>query len=109
MRHDAPLPATPALPLHAARAGLLGDPRDAPVTLEPQAVADFNALLHELHPDAPHVDEDALASVARWLVALPPAQGDAQVAVVGVLQHGEVGRHLQCELPAVLAVRKVGR
>lgn len=77
MRHDAPLPATPALPLHAARAGLLGDPRDAPVSLDPQAVADFNALLHELHPDAPHVELSAIASVARWLVELPPAQSES--------------------------------
>ena len=76
MRHDAPLPAGTALPFprtprHEARPG------DSPVPLAPAAIADFNNLLHELHPDAPHVDEYALASVARWLVALPPAQGDA--------------------------------
>ena len=87
MRHDAPLPATPALPLNAARAGLLGDPRDAPVTLDPRAVADFNALLHELHPDAPHVEAAAIASVARWLVELPPAQSEALLqARLGRLQ-----------------------
>jgi hypothetical protein len=76
MRHDAPLPAGTALPFprtprHEARPG------DSPVPLAPAAIADFNNLLHELHPDAPHVDEYALASVARWLVALPPAHGDA--------------------------------
>ena len=76
MRHDAPLPADSALPLprhprHAPRPG------ESPVALDPLAIAQFNDLLHELHPDAPHVDADAIASVARWLVDLPPAQAEA--------------------------------
>ncbi|MFH2077398.1 MAG: hypothetical protein ABIJ73_01555, partial [Pseudomonadota bacterium] len=48
-----------------------------PVPLAPRAIAEFNDLLHELHPDAPHVDADAVASVARWLMALPSEQGEA--------------------------------
>ncbi|KFN41383.1 DUF1232 domain-containing protein [Arenimonas oryziterrae] len=37
----------------------------------------FNDLLHDLHPDAPHVDADAIASVARWLQAQPADERDA--------------------------------
>lgn len=74
MRHDPPLPAGTALPL--PRAPLRG-PVEPPVPLPPAAIAEFNDLLHELHPDAPHLDVDAVASVARWLQSLPPAQADA--------------------------------
>lgn len=76
MKHDPPLPAGTPLPLprHAPHDG----PAFAgPVHITPRAVADFNDLLHELHPDAPHVDADAIASVAHWLVELPDAQGEA--------------------------------
>jgi hypothetical protein len=76
MRHPAPLPAEPALPLHAARQETIAC-LDGPVSFEGAAVANFNALLHELHPDAPHVDAYAVASVARWLVSLPPAQAES--------------------------------
>lgn len=31
----------------------------------------FNALLHELHPDAPHVDAQHLHALAGWLLQLP--------------------------------------
>ena len=72
MRHPAPLPAGSALPLRTAP-HFVGRP---PVTLAPKAVAEFNDLLHALHPDAPHVDADALASVARWLLDLPPDQAE---------------------------------
>lgn len=76
MRHDPPLPAGTPLPLprHAPHAG----PAFAgPVPIAPRAIAEFNELLHELHPDAPHVDADAVASVAHWLMDLPAAQGEA--------------------------------
>lgn len=75
MRHDPPLPAGTPLPLprHAPHDG----PAFAgPVRISPPAVAQFNDLLHQLHPDAPHVDADAIASVARWLVELPEAEGE---------------------------------
>ncbi|KAA2286259.1 hypothetical protein [Arenimonas fontis] len=73
MRHDAPLPAGQALPLRGAPAG----PGATPVPLAPAAIAAFNDLLHELHPDAPHVDQAALASMARWLDGLPVHEAEA--------------------------------
>jgi hypothetical protein len=86
MRHNTPLPADSALPLHAMR----HDPGAAsggPVEFDGAAIADFNSLLHELHPDAPHVDAYAVSSVARWLVELPPAQAESLLqARLGRLQ-----------------------
>jgi uncharacterized membrane protein YkvA (DUF1232 family) len=76
MRHEPPLPAGTPLPLpRLARHD--GPAFAGPVPLAPRAIAEFNDLLHELHPDAPHVDADAVASVARWLMELPPDQGEA--------------------------------
>lgn len=74
MRHDAPVPAGPPLPLPRVPVNARFP---SPVSLDPAAIADFNDLLHELHPDAPHVDAGALASVARWLVELPPGESEA--------------------------------
>lgn len=70
MRHPAPIPTDSPLPLpaarHAHRRRLAGT-----VELSPAAIERFNHYLHELHPDAPHVDADAIASVARWLQLQP--------------------------------------
>lgn len=86
MRHEAPRPASSALPLHAARAAADKLP-ELPLTLDLQAVADFNALLHELHPDAPHVEADDVASVARWVLSMPAPQAEALLqARLGRLQ-----------------------
>jgi uncharacterized membrane protein YkvA (DUF1232 family) len=83
MRHPAPLPAGTALPLRTAPP-LSGG---SPVSLSPSALVDFNDLLHTLHPDAPHVDADAIASVARWLLDLPEVQAEALLqARLGRLQ-----------------------
>lgn len=84
MRHEAPRPASSALPLHAARAAADHLPT-LPLTLDGQAVVEFNSLLHELHPDAPHVEAEDVASVARWLLSLPAAQAEA-------LLHARLGR-----------------
>ena len=62
MRHNTPLPAESALPLHAVRR----EPSGSQMRFDGNAIADFNSLLHELHPDAPHVDAGAVSSVARW-------------------------------------------
>ncbi|WP_374603322.1 hypothetical protein [Arenimonas sp.] len=76
MRHDPPLPAGAPLPL--PRIVRHDGPAFAgPVPIAPRAIAEFNDLLHELHPDAPHVDADALASVASWLVGLPTDEAEA--------------------------------
>ena len=84
MRHESPRPASSVLPLHAARAAADHLPK-LPLTLDVRAVADFNALLHELHPDAPHVDAEDVASVARWLLSLPEPQAEAML-------HARLGR-----------------
>jgi hypothetical protein len=73
MRHTAPTPTGSPLPLpaarHAHRRRLAGT-----VELSPAAIERFNRYLHELNPDAPHVDSDAIASVARWLQLQPREQ-----------------------------------
>jgi hypothetical protein len=76
MRHPAPTPADSRLPLQPPRA--LHRRRQAgPIHLDANDIDAFNSLVHRLHPDAPHVDADALASMARWLQAQPREQGEA--------------------------------
>ena len=103
MRHPAPLPAGSALPLRSAPP-LAGRP---PVALAPAAIAEFNDLLHALHPDAPHVDAGALASVARWLLDLPPDQAeDLLQARLGRLQELQaLAADRDWNLDAALAAR----
>ena len=75
MRHDPPLPAGTPLPLpRLARHD--GPAFAGPVPLAPRAIAEFNDLLHDLHPDAPHVDAEALAGI----VALMPSMKASQAA-----------------------------
>lgn len=62
-----PLP-WPDRPGHANR-GRIGD-----VALDAAAVARFDQLLHEIHPEARHVDADRIATLGRWLQGLPAAQ-----------------------------------
>jgi hypothetical protein len=106
MRHQTPLPAGEALPLRTAPP--VSGP--GPVALTSAAIADFNALLHELHPDAPHVDMPALESVARWLLDLPPAQAEALLqARLGRLQElRALADDLDWGIDAPLAMR-IGR
>ena len=73
MRPNVPTPAGHALPLRRANAARGPDP----VPLPAVAIAEFNDLLHDLHPDAPHVDADALAGMSRWLLSLPAEEGEA--------------------------------
>jgi uncharacterized membrane protein YkvA (DUF1232 family) len=72
MRHPAPTPAETSFPLPRARSPRTND--QAPVHPDAEAVARFNALVHELYRDAPQVDANSIASVARWLEAQPPEQ-----------------------------------
>lgn len=76
MRHPAPTPTESPLPLQPPRA-LHRRQQAGPVHLDANDIDAFNALVHRLHPDAPHVDADAIASMARWLQAQPPEQGEA--------------------------------
>lgn len=76
MRPTPPTPTGTPLPLPTARdrhrRHLAGD-----LDLAAAGIERFNRLLHELHPDAPHVDADAIASVARWLREQPEDEREA--------------------------------
>ncbi len=74
MRHPAPTPTGTALPLPRARA-TPPQQRASSLELTSDAVERFDSLVHELCMDAPHVDADAIASVAGWLDAQPAEQG----------------------------------
>ncbi len=39
--------------------------------LNREQVVQFDALVHEVYPDAPRVDADRLAQLSRWLLAMP--------------------------------------
>lgn len=58
-------------PDHASRDHIGGFHLDA------TAVARFDRLLHDIHPEARHVDADRIATLGRWLQGLPPAQARA--------------------------------
>lgn len=45
--------------------------------LKPDAVAQFDALLHELHPDALRADPDRIRGLAQWLSTLPRPEAEA--------------------------------
>jgi hypothetical protein len=47
---------------------------DALLPFDHHAAARFDARLHVVHPDAPHVDAARLDALARWLLGLDPAQ-----------------------------------
>ena len=44
------------------------------VQLSGEAIARFDALLHEIHPDAARVDPDRLQHLTQWLLSLPAAR-----------------------------------
>ena len=46
-------------------------------TLDAAAVNRFDQLLHDIHPQARHVDADRIASLGRWLQDLPVAEARA--------------------------------
>ena len=58
-------------PGHASR-DRIGD-----FQLDATAVARFDQLLHEIHPEARHVDADRIATLARWLQGLPTERARA--------------------------------
>ncbi|NUS39973.1 MAG: hypothetical protein HOQ02_13245 [Lysobacter sp.] len=49
-------------------------------TLTDEQVASFDALLHEVCPQAPRVQADQVAQLARWLLSLPPDEAQAVLA-----------------------------
>ncbi|QIL20259.1 YkvA family protein [Thermomonas sp. HDW16] len=58
-------------PSHANRDSIGGFQLDA------TAVARFDRLLHDIHPEARHVDADRIATLGRWLQDLPAARARA--------------------------------
>lgn len=72
---DAPLPHPVGARTGLAAASAAGPgPSRAPLAFDPARVAAFDALLHEIHPDARRVTPDELAGLARWLLLLPEAE-----------------------------------
>lgn len=61
------------LPLTGQDADTLDLPADLPAgpLLAPAAVAGFDALLHELNPDAPRIDGTRLRVLCGWLASMP--------------------------------------
>jgi uncharacterized membrane protein YkvA (DUF1232 family) len=64
---SAPTPTDDPLPL--ARGGSVPAPGAMP--LRADAVAQFDALLHDLWPEAPRVDADRIQHLCTWLAGLP--------------------------------------
>ena len=72
MRRPAATPTSSPMPLRT----FAGEPPvdTATVALDGPALARFNDLLHDIHPDAPHLDRARLEGLAQWLLDLSPAQ-----------------------------------
>ncbi|MGH8085005.1 MAG: hypothetical protein ACREPV_06995 [Lysobacter sp.] len=72
MRTSAPTPTADPLPYfrHDGAPDGQVDTRGS-VRLRSEAIARFDALLHEIHPDAARVDPDRLQHLMSWLLALP--------------------------------------
>lgn len=73
MRTSAPTPTADPLPYFShdgIPAGQL-DSTTGSVGLRSEAIARFDALLHEINPDAARVDPDRLQHLMSWLLALP--------------------------------------
>lgn len=66
MRLSAPTITDDPLPL-----GLPQMPAPAAPLLDPDAVARFDAVLHELYPDAVRVDRDRVLGLCGWLASMP--------------------------------------
>ena len=84
MRMPHPTPTAEPLPFERAPPPHYVQPYEPAMALRPAAIAAFDALVHELHPDAARVDADRLQRLAQWLAQLPPA--DARRAIDTRLQ-----------------------
>ena len=74
MRRPVPIPTAEPLPFRSGNLAPAGGRRAAAAPLDAGAVARFDALLHELHPDAVRVDPDRMQHLLEWLLTLPEAQ-----------------------------------
>jgi len=73
MRHPAPTPSIPSIPLPRER-NFLRRAGNSPVHPDEDAITRFDTLVHELNRDAPRIDAEAIASVSCWLESHPPEQ-----------------------------------
>ena len=72
---------TDSLPLPLPRLQPAGRRQDvAGIRLQPAAMAEFNTLLQAVNCEAPAVDADQLATLARWLLALPSEHAQATLS-----------------------------
>ncbi|GHA75510.1 hypothetical protein GCM10007067_10810 [Lysobacter bugurensis] len=55
------------------------DPQPCAIELTPAAVARFDALVHEVNPDAPRADPDRVECLATWFSTLPTDEAHALV------------------------------
>ena len=72
MRLTSPTPTNDPLPFYSADEPVQIPPGASRVILRGDAVARFDALLHEIHPDAVRVDIDRMQHLADWLISMPP-------------------------------------
>lgn len=77
MRTPHPTPTSQPLPFESDSAA--PSTLEPAITLRPAAIAAFDALVHELHPDAARVDATRLQRLAAWLSAMPTAQARSVV------------------------------
>jgi hypothetical protein len=71
MRWSTPTPTAEPLP-YTRHDDQLGNLQSrATVPLSGEAIAQFDALLHEINPDAARADPDRLQHLVQWLLALP--------------------------------------
>lgn len=70
MRTSVPTPTADPLPYYS-RDGAPDGRVENPMNIRSEAIARFDALLHEIHPDAARVDPDRLQHLIHWLLALP--------------------------------------
>ena len=68
MRLSAPTPTDEPLPVANANAQRMPNG----LSLRGDAVAQFDALLHELNPNAVRVDPERVQNLCVWLASLPP-------------------------------------
>lgn len=72
MRLTSPTPTSDPLPFYRADEPVQIPPGASRVILRGDAVARFDALLHELNPDAARVDIDRMQHLADWLLSMSP-------------------------------------
>lgn len=74
MRMLHPTPTAQPLPFDHLYSGMSTQDSARAIPLSGAAVVQFDQLLHEIHADAPRVDDDRLQQLAAWLLTLPTPQ-----------------------------------